>query len=417
MSIRKGLVLEIDGQDAIILSDCGEFTRVPIGRRNLEVGMEIILPSKRKKWSAYGRRVSGWLAGAAAAVVFFAISPLMSLVQPASGQVVAYVNMDITPNIEMAIDGNQRVVAAEPYNNDGRRVLSEVDVVGKKMDAAAALITEQAIKDGYLNKQAKNSVMIALTPAQGQKVAGAWETHLQDSVKEVLANEHQVAVVDTMVGSQELRLSAMKQGLSVGKFMVLLAANEKNLPITVAEVKKKPIGELILAKGANPAELVPADHTTKDWDAMAAKFDSKMEDGRNGTDSGSTISGPVMVAEKPAVKPATNQGTDNYTDKDPVGVVSIAAFNPGKPTRKPAKPDENGSAAKPTDSGITTKPGDPVTTAKPGDEATASGSPAGTSNPTEPNNQSNGTANQTDNTTAATVYAPAATEKLAPANP
>lgn len=336
MSIRKGVVLEIDGQEAIVLSDCGEFTRVPIRKRQLEVGMEITLPLRRKSRAFHMPSLSGWVAAAAAVMLMF-MSPLTGLLNSSGSEVVAYVNIDINPSIELAINSKQDVVAAEPINNDGRQVLSEVNVRGKEMDEATALITKQAIKDGFLGPKASNAVMIALTPSQGEAISTSWENNLKASVKNVLQEEHQVASVDTMVGSQELRLNARKQGLSVGKFAVLLAARENNLPITVAEVKEKSITEIIKDNGAKAAALITTKHTTKDWDVIAAKFDGELESGTQvalsdqvAETKGDTQDNAAADVAKPVVKSATTSDVE----KDPPGRATIASFNHTKPAAK-----------------------------------------------------------------------------------
>lgn len=361
MSIRKGVVLEIDGQEAIILTDSGEFTRVPIRKRQLEVGMEITLPSHHRSKTFQMPKLTGWVAAAAAVMLMF-LSPLTGLFNSSGDEVVAYVNIDINPSIELDINSNQDVVAAEPWNDDGRQVLSEVNVRGKDMDEATALITKRAIQDGFLGPKASNSVMLALTPAEGETIGASWENNLKASVNGVLQEEHQVASVDTMVGSPALRLSARQQGLSVGKFAVLLAAKEKNLPITVAEVKQKSITEIIQDKGAKAADLINTKHTTKDWDVIAAKFDDKLDEGTQVAltePATSTVAEGTDSTATPATKPTAKLGTTGELEKDPPGMATITSFTHPRST---AKPQEK-ATAEGTDSA---KPGEQTST-KPGE--------------------------------------------------
>lgn len=396
MAIKKGVVLEIEGPEAIVLTDRGEFERIPLGRRQLDIGMEITLPSRRRSSLLFGRAWTGWVAGVAAVLMLMAIVPLLSQVQQSDGEVVAYVHIDINPSIELAVNDNEKVVAAEPFNNDGRRILSEVRVVGQDMEEAVAHITEQAVEDGFINKSAKNAVMIALTPASGQRVAGVWEKRLEQSVNTALSEQHQVAVVDTRIGSTELRLNAKKQGLSVGKFMVLLAAKEKNLDITVAQVKKSPIGEVIQKKGGSPEELVKIAHNTKDWDRMAAKFESELGDGNPAPtsvaalpkpavdkDTAGKLDGTVVAAkdgkDKADDKPGVTQPDDQA--KEPPGIYSIVEHKGGK---KPKKPQDGGKAVEPgqggnpaSGQGSDKKPDDPANGAKPAEPANANGTKAG----------------------------------------
>jgi hypothetical protein len=343
MAIKKGVVLELEGSEAIVLTDRGEFERVPMGRRKLDIGMEITLPSRRRSAVFGSKRWTGWIASAAA-VLFVAIAPLLSQVMQPS-EVFAYVDISINPSIRLAVNEDKRVVAADPINNDGRRVLSEVQVVGEEMNAAVAHITEQAVEDGFISANRKNTIILALTPAQGNSVALTWENKLKEAVTTALQDQQQVAAVETRIGSSDLRLAATKQGLAVGDFMMLLAAKEKNLQITVAEVKRDPIGNIIRNLGSSPEELAKVERNTKDWDRIVAKYSPELEGG-NPT-STTTVLAPPSDGKGDNAKPGTpllvanggdkqdsNTGLDQI--KDPTGVVKITGLDPkGKKPKKP----------------------------------------------------------------------------------
>ncbi|MHB8984101.1 MAG: anti-sigma factor domain-containing protein [Carboxydocellales bacterium] len=387
MAIKKGVVLELEGSEAIVLTDRGEFERVPLGRRKLDIGMEITLPSRRRSAIFGSKRWTGWVASAAA-VLFVAIAPLLSQVMQPS-EVFAYVDIDINPSIRLAVNEDKRVVAADPLNNDGRRVLSEATVVGQGMEAAAAHITQQAIEDGFISNNRKNAVILALTPAQGNRIALIWENRLKEAVTGALQEQQQVAEVETRVGSTELRLAATKQGLSVGKFMMLLAAREENLPITVAEVKKNPIGNVIRGLGSSTEELAKVERNTKDWDQIAAKYGPELEGG-NPTSTTTALAAPSGgkgVTDKPGTPLLVANGGDKQDGntnldqiKDPTGEVRISVLNPkGKKPKKTPEggkvtdttqgntPAGQGTDKKPDDQANGTKPGEPTTVTKPTD--------------------------------------------------
>lgn len=375
--------MEIEGPEAIVLTDRGEFERVPLGKRKLDIGMEITLPSRRRSPLLFGRTWTGWIAGAAAVLMLMAIVPYLSQVRP-TGEVVAYVDIDINPSIRLAVDEDKHVVAAEALNNDGRRVLSEATIVGQGMETAVAHITEQAVEDGFINKNRKNSVMLALTPAPGKRIVLVWENRLKEAVASALQEQHQVAVVETRIGSNDLRLAASQQGLSVGNLMMLLAAREKNLPITVAVVKKNPIVEVIRGMGSSPEELAKVEHNTKEWDQIAAKYGPELESGGpttlastalqkpdNGKDTAGKT-GETVVADggdKPDGKTGLNQTNDQV--KDPTGTFTIAELNlKGKKPKKPAesgKTGETGSGTPAAGQDADKKPVDQTNVSKTGE--------------------------------------------------
>lgn len=375
MAIKKGVVLEIDETEAVILTDRGEFSRIPVGRRKLSIGMEVTLPSQRRMFPAYGK---SWMTLTAAVFAFLAILPWMSMRMGQFGEVVAYADMDINPSIQLGLDNDGEVAFADPYNDDGRRVLSEISVVGLDMDDAAAKITEQAVDDGFITKGRKSAIVIALTPVPGQQIDDNWEGQLKSAVNSTLTAEKQVAEVETFKASPELRLNAKKQGLSVGKYMLLLAAREKNLPLTVAYVKKNSIGDVISSKGVDPVALVKTAHTTKDWEKIAARYDAELNN--PGT--------PIMTAAaNPDASGSAADPDDNSEPvgagavvKDPTGPVVITGWRAGV-KKKPADGAAATATTKP-DGTATDKPADTADDNKPTQTSTGL-TPADTPKPTD----------------------------------
>ena len=150
----RGVVVEIGKRNhVIVMTAQGEFVQVPF-KKQVYVGQEIQF--KRKE------RISLWQVGAAA-VLFLALASSWNLLV---GQLVPLeptylVTLDINPSLELAVDAGHRVLEAAGLNDDGKKLLSRVDIIGESLSAALDAISRQAQNDGYL-RQGNNEIVVTI---------------------------------------------------------------------------------------------------------------------------------------------------------------------------------------------------------------------------------------------------------------
>lgn len=151
----RGVVVEIGKRNhVIVMTAQGEFVQVPF-KKQVYVGQEIQFERKE--------RISLWQVGAAA-VLFLALASSWNLLV---GQLVplgvpAYlVTLDINPSLELAVDSGHRVLEAAGLNDDGKKLLSRVDIIGESLSAALDAISRQAQNDGYL-RQGNNEIVVTI---------------------------------------------------------------------------------------------------------------------------------------------------------------------------------------------------------------------------------------------------------------
>ncbi|UJF34401.1 anti-sigma factor domain-containing protein [Paenibacillus hexagrammi] len=104
--MNKGIVMEMSENTIIVMSPNGRFEKLPRGTRNCEVGEEILLAPAKPRMKVPKLAIASSLA--AAIVLCFVLVSTLTGTLP-SGQVVAYVSIDINPSVEMGID-NEEVV-------------------------------------------------------------------------------------------------------------------------------------------------------------------------------------------------------------------------------------------------------------------------------------------------------------------
>jgi len=237
---EKGLVMEANPGEVIVLTHDGEFKSLAWGKESLpEVGSEIVLADAVVDRSAAAsekadseeihseavsqrRRVfSGKFLGLAACLLLclFSIPLLSSVLFPARQQVVAYVSIDINPSVELGLDEEGIVREAVGLNEDGTELLSALHVVNQPVDEAIRLITEEAAKKHYIAPDKENNILVTFSTREGkQKVAvlgteKGTEKGAENEIANETANETGHDPVNTLPESEtekDLQVTAEK---------------------------------------------------------------------------------------------------------------------------------------------------------------------------------------------------------------
>lgn len=295
---QQGVVLEIDGDEVIVLTPGGEFRRQKARVKMPQVGDEILLqpeiPSSLSLLAAKrGPRIgSRWSwAAAAAALLFltlnsglFQFDPGLStnaiddktaasqgeklqlaLEAPTSineVKPVNYVTVDINPSVELGLNENEKVVLVNFLNSDGEKLLYSKNLIGMTVVEAVSVITQEAVKQGYLASNRSNTVMIAVASndEKAEAIKGL-EKKLKETTEQVLVKDNlSKELVGTLRAPNESRETAKELGISVGRYAVLLEAIDVGLIISAQEMKEKSIASAINQAGGKPTELIVKAH-------------------------------------------------------------------------------------------------------------------------------------------------------------
>ena len=220
----KAVVLEIDGDSAVVLREGGQFLRVPLRGRRWTVGQEVHLEVvRRPAW----RPLVAWAAAAALLVAVFS----GFLVTPVAAGPAGYVTVDLDPaSVGLVTDPWALVLGVEPLTEAAAALVEPAAWVGLPVDRVIVLLVERAAQ---MATPLPGVVVIAaapleegrgLPPAVRQAVARA-----QRGAAVVLERRPEtvaaavIAVDEPQVGPQ-LGQFARRSGLSVFKAAALLGA-------------------------------------------------------------------------------------------------------------------------------------------------------------------------------------------------
>lgn len=146
---------------------------------------------------------------------------------------VSYISMDVNPSIELALNLFDRVVGCEGYNEDGRQLVSEVDVSNMTYTEAVETLLASRQMQGYLNQQGAKLVFTVSSDKEEELAAGLQNCQ---GYQEHHASCH-IAEADTIQ-------SAHEAGLSVGRYQIYQELLENGVSITPEECRNLSMKEL-----------------------------------------------------------------------------------------------------------------------------------------------------------------------------
>jgi len=262
--VKRGIVLEVEGKTATVLTPDGRFLRVRVPREGW-------LPGEEVTWA---RRPAGVLrpALALACVLLVLLLPggLAYRHYWALGPVVAYVSVDINPSLELGIDARERVCVARGLNADGERLLAGLPYRRRALDRVLTDLTLRAIEQGYLGGDDPGAVLVTVTPAPAgvpgssppgprpAAEAGSTGPARPPSLDPARVRDEAVAVatgllkergvrslVKGVAAGPEVREEAARLEISPGRLVLYLAAREAGIPVTLDQLRQGPVGQVM----------------------------------------------------------------------------------------------------------------------------------------------------------------------------
>ncbi|NLT96401.1 MAG: anti-sigma factor domain-containing protein [Clostridia bacterium] len=288
MKRQKGLVLEIKKKSVIVLTPDGQFLEHKISGQPPVLGSEIEFISYR-----FDKRKILMLE--IAAVLILTFIPLLVLQLFIYPQIpVAYVTVDINPSIELGLNKYERVISAKGLNEDGIVLLNKVDLHNLPVENALEVVTEEAIKEKYINPEKENAVIISYSKNEATKKSvpkkpsgkepetepvSAKVEVLESKVKQVIERNQQQAIVEIVSVSPKVRNAADRLGLSTGKYTLMLEAWDEGLDISLESIKGNSIITVIKENGVNPGEFIShlkeKSYDSQELEELALKYASR----------------------------------------------------------------------------------------------------------------------------------------------
>ena len=162
------------------------------------------------------------------------------------------IEFDVNPSVELKVDKDDDVIEAIPLNNDGKKVLGDMEFDNVDLDIAVNAIVGSMIKNGYLTVD-ENSILVSVKNKDAKK-----ENKLQDKISKEIDEILKSMSIDGSILSQslsddnEIEKIAKKYDISVGKAKLVNGiiktnlTNSKGEAYTEESLSKLSINELNL---------------------------------------------------------------------------------------------------------------------------------------------------------------------------
>ncbi|AVX21473.1 Anti-sigma factor N-terminus [Carboxydocella sporoproducens DSM 16521] len=314
MKKNKGVVLEIEGKQAIVLGPGGEFRTIRL-HKPVEIGEEIELgPEKVAVFTSWRH----WLGAVAAVFLVLALLPFwQQWNQPNLGPVVTYLSLDINPSFQLGLDDQNRVVEEQGLNQEAKELLASTPIHGLAAAEAVNRLTRAAEAAGYLGKNGSPQIILAVASRQGEAKAAQVAALLRQQTKQFLERQQLQVALKTVVTVPQAVQIAAGQGLSLGKLVQ-----------NIEEKKNRQEQETV-----KPATTAVA----KGEKQQTVKSEAR-----------------VQTETKSVSRNSTKQQGQSTKEQKPAVTVKPATTNSGKPqTSQPAPANPTKPAvAQPEDQGI-----------------------------------------------------------------
>lgn len=325
--MNKGIVMEITEKNIIVMRPDGRFQRLARKKRSCEIGDEISYADEGINWrspSVAGR------SAVVAAVVFCLVLFASFQGKLGSQEVVAYISIDINPSVEMGIDIRERVLELRGLNEDGKKLIQEVDYKEKPLEAVTAGILNKAEQTAFSKGEAE--IVIASTVIQPESKVSDTQIaeKLRLQVKEYIQTSHPTQVESYQIASfaapQEVREAASQHGVSMGKYTVYLNAKSSGAAVTLDELRTRSVLSISrdnpeVAKIMAP-DYVPTKAAIKQLveEEKSGELDKKLQERlknreKADTNKHNTISRPGSSNSSVTIPDTVGQG-DKKDDRD-----------------------------------------------------------------------------------------------------
>lgn len=201
----KGIVVEINKNDAVILTDDGIFAKVK--NKNYAVGQAANIQESRKTYSKL-------VAGAASMAAAFAVCTIGAY---AWFTPTDYVSLDVNPSVEYSLNTFDRILEVKGVNDDGEEILDNLDLKNMTIEDAVKETLDKLMADGYLTDDPNGGVVIT-TSNDEMEDAEQLASELEQEIQAYLDGKEGVtAEVDAEAVAPERVEKAKELGVTPGK--------------------------------------------------------------------------------------------------------------------------------------------------------------------------------------------------------
>lgn len=252
---KFAIIIKLKGKKAYVVNEGGIFEAIKF-RDGMFEGQKIFYDKEDRIENNFFkmRYVSAALAGLAALFIFAYLFFELFFIE----KTYAYIHIDINPSIELLIDKNGKVLNALPINEDAGNLLENSKYKGLPLNSAILNLLYKSPDYGFTGKKSRGN-FILISAAMNDKVKHKnkeYDDTFLDDMFDDLKDKVRVSQIDVtmqlMRFPSEYLEYARKSDVSMGRFYVYKRLQEKGCNITIEEIKKVRLLDIMMENGIEP---------------------------------------------------------------------------------------------------------------------------------------------------------------------
>ena len=233
----KGIVADVKGRYAVILTGDGSFIKVR-NSGSYTVGCEIDFEKPAGVNTRMLARVSSLAAGAL--LVLGIGCGAYSYTVPYS-----FVDVDINPSIEITTNIYDRIIKTEALNEDGKKLLQAGSLKNSDLEEGVAALLNNAVQQGYLKDGAAGNTVLVTVVSKNDTKSDQLKRGLQAAAASKLKTEGVETKLVVEKASRQERDDARKAGLTPGKLSLIEKAVKAEPGLKPEDLKNAPLKNII----------------------------------------------------------------------------------------------------------------------------------------------------------------------------
>ncbi|MCX7749061.1 MAG: anti-sigma factor domain-containing protein [Clostridia bacterium] len=251
--INIGTVMEIEKNQALVVTV--DFDMVYVRKKpGMFIGQQVSfqksdLVNRKGLAAKYGPIAAGF-----AAVFILSLFLYFKFLTPGTdSRIYAYIDVDINPSIEFAINADNKVLNVKAINEDAELILDDEEMENMKIDQAVAAAIKKAKDFGFITGEKRQDILLSgclnIENSGTKESKEKDEKKLETLLSSIKKNKDFTVIkdihVDVIKVNPELKKLADTNEISLGRQVIFNIAKEKGITLSLEEVKNKSISEVM----------------------------------------------------------------------------------------------------------------------------------------------------------------------------
>jgi len=127
-----------------------------------------------------------------------------------------YVTLDINPSVELIVTPKEKVIYANPLNEDGELLLADLDLIGLDLEVAIDLIIEESIKLGFIDVNADETLVSVSAISQNNTYGDLIRNRVKENINNAFLKRAMMGRAEDKGFTPEFILEAEGYGVTPG---------------------------------------------------------------------------------------------------------------------------------------------------------------------------------------------------------